>query len=106
MAAALAAFLLLAPAAAAAAAAWNASAAGLSAVERGLVQDAQPAAWAKECLGYWQGTDSLPNPADNSQRAAPEALSVPHDPSKTAQDHPRATQLNPKNFPRACQERT
>ena len=64
--AALAAFLLLAPAAAAAAAAGNASAAGLSAVERGLVQDAQPAAWAKECLAYWQATDSLPpeDPAD------------------------------------------
>ena len=61
MAPALAALLLLAPAAAAAAA-GNASAAGLGAVERGLVQDAQPAAWAKECLGYWQATDSLPNP--------------------------------------------
>ena len=61
MAAALAALLLLAPAAAAAAA-GNASAAGLSAVERGLVQDAQPAAWAKECLAYWQATDSLPSP--------------------------------------------
>ena len=61
--AALAALLLLAPAAAAAAA-GNASSA--SAVERGLVQDAQPAAWAKECLGYWQLTDSLPNPADNN----------------------------------------
>ena len=59
--AALAALLLLAPAAAAAAA-GNASAAGLSAVERGLVQDAQPAAWAKECLAYWQATDSLPSP--------------------------------------------
>ena len=47
--------LLLAPAAAAAAA-------GLGAVERGLVQDAQPAAWAKECLGYWQASDSLPSP--------------------------------------------
>ena len=55
MAAALAALLLLAPA-------GNASAAGLSAVERGLVQDAQPAAWAKECLAYWQATDSLPSP--------------------------------------------
>ena len=53
--AALAAFLLLAPAAAAAAA-------GLSAVERGLVLEAQPAAWAKECLAYWQATDSLPSP--------------------------------------------
>ena len=53
--AALAALLLLAPA-------GNASAAGLSAVERGLVQDAQPAAWAKECLAYWQATDSLPSP--------------------------------------------
>ena len=61
MAPALAALLLLAPAAAAAAA-GNASAAGLGAVERGLVQDAQPAAWAKECLGYWQASDSLPNP--------------------------------------------
>ena len=60
--AALAAFLLLAPAAAAAAAAGNASAAGLSAVERGLVLEAQPAAWAKECLAYWQATDSLPSP--------------------------------------------
>ena len=60
--AALAAFLLLAPAAAAAAAAGNASAAGLSAVERGLVQDAQPAAWARQCLAYWQATDSLPSP--------------------------------------------
>ena len=59
--AALAALLLLAPAAAAAAA-GNASGAGLGAVERGLVQDAQPAAWAKECLGYWQTSDSLPNP--------------------------------------------
>ena len=59
--AALAALLLLAPAAAAAAA-GNASAGGLGAVERGLVQDAQPAAWAKECLGYWQTSDSLPNP--------------------------------------------
>ena len=61
--AALAALLLLAPAAAAAAA-GNASSA--SAVERGLVQDAQPAAWAKECLGYWQASDSLPSqdPAD------------------------------------------
>ena len=60
--AALAALLLLAPAAAAAAA-GNAS---TSAVERGLVQDAQPAAWAKECLGYWQASDSLPSqdPAD------------------------------------------
>ena len=57
--AALAALLLLAPAAAAAAA-GNAS--STSAVERGLVRDAQPAAWAKECLGYWQLTDSLPNP--------------------------------------------
>jgi len=55
MAPALAALLLLAPAAAAAAA-------GLGAVERGLVRDAQPAAWAKECLGYWQATDSLPSP--------------------------------------------
>ena len=66
--AALAALLLLAPAAAAAAA-GNASSA--SAVERGLVQDAQPAAWAKECLGYWQATDSLPNPdspADDPRR--------------------------------------
>ena len=65
MAPALAALLLLAPAAAAAAA-GNASAAGLGAVARGLVQDAQPAAWAKECLAYWQLTDSLPspNPAD------------------------------------------
>ena len=65
--AALAALLLLAPAAAAAAA-GNAS---TSAVERGLVQDAQPAAWAKECLGYWQATDSLPNPdspADDPRR--------------------------------------
>ena len=61
MAAALADFLLLAPAAAAAAA-GNASAAGLSAVERGLVLDAQPADWAKECLAYWQATDSLPSP--------------------------------------------
>ena len=58
--AALAALLLLAPAAAAAAA-GNASSA--SAVERGLVQDAQPAAWAKECLAYFQLTDSLPNQA-------------------------------------------
>ena len=40
----------------------SASAAGLGAVERGLVRDAQPAAWAKECLGYWQATDSLPSP--------------------------------------------
>ena len=55
MAPALAALLLLAPAAAAAAA-------GNGAVERGLVRDAQPAAWAKECLGYWQATDSLPSP--------------------------------------------
>ena len=61
MAPALAALLLLAPAAAAAAA-GNASAAGLGAVERGLVRDAQPAAWAKECLGYWQASDSLPSP--------------------------------------------
>ena len=63
--AALTALLLLAPAAAAAAA-GNASAAGLSAVERGLVLEAQPAAWAKECLAYWQATDSLPpeDPAD------------------------------------------
>ena len=60
--AALAAFLLLAPAAAAAAAPGNASAAGLSAVERGLVLEAQPVAWAKECLAYWQATDSLPSP--------------------------------------------
>ena len=59
--AALTALLLLAPAAAAAAA-GNASAAGLSAVERGLVLEAQPAAWAKECLAYWQATDSLPSP--------------------------------------------
>ena len=60
--AALAALLLLLAPAAAAAAAGNAT----SAVARGLVQDAQPAAWAKECLGYWQLTDSLPspNPAD------------------------------------------
>ena len=62
MAPALAALLLLAPAAAAAAAGNASSSAGLGAVERGLVQDAQPAAWAKECLGYWQATDSLPNP--------------------------------------------
>ena len=67
--AALAALLLLAPAAAAAAA-GNASA-----VERGLVQDAQPAAWAKECLGYWQATDSLPNPDSSAEYLA--ALQAP-----------------------------
>ena len=74
MAAALAAFLLLAPAAAAAAA-GNASAAGLSAVERGLVQDAQPAAWAKECLAYWQATDSLPSPDPADYDGGPTAVS-------------------------------
>ena len=67
--AALAALLLLAPAAAAAAA-GNASA-----VERGLVRDAQPVAWAKECLGYWQATDSLPNPDSSAEYLA--ALQAP-----------------------------
>jgi len=32
-------------------------------------------AWAKECLGYWQATDSLPNPDSPAEYLA--ALQAP-----------------------------